>query len=244
MDSEAKRLASQGVANDITDMRRIENTSKGNNCGDMHAARRARRLGPRRHGGQRLPLRGNRRGAQDLPRKRRVRRLGTRGRSLRIEALQDRLLGLVRRIGRHYGDDMVEASFDATRARIATEPKLRLHVKNSFEYCGARLRADMEKYVADNEALIDGYLRRQAPANGLATAAWAQARSRTGIEFPIRQPRRRGESTKCPGPALGPLTNVNGAGARAETMAPCRIRAQRLRVRRIRRPGEPRRRGP
>lgn len=77
----------------------------------------------------------------------------------RIEALDGRLAGVIRAIGRHYRDDSLEATYERTRERIAAEPGLRLHVKNNFEYCGERLIAPMEAYVAENQALIEGYLK-------------------------------------------------------------------------------------
>ena len=71
-----------------------------------------------------------------------------------LRGLSTRLTRLVKAIGQYYEDGSVYASYEATRARIAGESRLKLHVKNHYEYCGEKLAADREKYVVENEALI------------------------------------------------------------------------------------------
>ncbi len=83
--------------------------------------------------------------------------------SARLRGLAERIGKLVASIGRHYRDDDLLATYEATRARIAAEPRLRLHVKNHYGYCGERLAVEMEKYVAENEALIGAFLEKPRP---------------------------------------------------------------------------------
>lgn len=81
--------------------------------------------------------------------------------SVELQRLSSRLGELVRAIGKHYGDEGLHHVFVATKARIATDLNLKLHVKNHYQYCGERLAREMETYVAENEALINGFLRKQ-----------------------------------------------------------------------------------
>ena len=75
-------------------------------------------------------------------------------RSTKLKLLATRLSGLVKQIGTHWSDSSLLPTYEATRDRIAGESRLKLHVKNYYEYCGEKLAADMEKYVVENEALI------------------------------------------------------------------------------------------
>ena len=84
----------------------------------------------------------------------------------RIDALRAqsaRLARLVKAIGQYYGDSSVHPTYEATRARIAAESRLRLHVKNHYEYCGERLVADMDRYLAENELLLGRYFTQPNP---------------------------------------------------------------------------------
>lgn len=78
-----------------------------------------------------------------------------------LKDLSARLGDLVQGIAGHYRDDSLYATYENTRARIAADGKLRLQVKQMYAYCGEKLSVDMAKYVAENEALIGGYLKRQ-----------------------------------------------------------------------------------
>lgn len=84
-------------------------------------------------------------------------------RSSALRALAGRIGKLVEAIGRYYGDGTLHATFEATRDRIARESRLKLHVKNHYEYCGERLAAEMDRYVAENEVLLASYFS-QSPA--------------------------------------------------------------------------------
>ena len=84
-------------------------------------------------------------------------------RSAKLRELAERMAAVVRAIGTHYKDDTLVPTYEATRDRIAGESRLRLHVKNHYEYCGERLATEMEKYVAENEELVVGYFKRGAP---------------------------------------------------------------------------------
>ena len=75
-------------------------------------------------------------------------------RSAKLKLLATRLSGLVKQIGSHWSDSSLLPTYEATRDRIAGESRLKLHVKNYYEYCGERLATEMEKYVVENEALI------------------------------------------------------------------------------------------
>lgn len=78
----------------------------------------------------------------------------------KAEALKQqagRIARLVKAIGQYYEDDSVHPTYEATRDRIAGESRLRLHVKNHYGYCGEKLTAEMDKYLAENELLLGRY---------------------------------------------------------------------------------------
>lgn len=82
-------------------------------------------------------------------------------RATSLKDLSARLGDLVQGIAGHYRDDSLYVTYENTRARIAADGKLKLQVKQMYQYCGPRLTTEMERYVAENEALINGYLKRQ-----------------------------------------------------------------------------------
>ena len=75
-------------------------------------------------------------------------------RAEKLKQLAGRISGLVKKIGSHWRDPSLLPTYEATRDRIAGESRLRLHVKNHYQYCGERLETEMEKYVVENEVLI------------------------------------------------------------------------------------------
>ena len=83
-----------------------------------------------------------------------------------LQGLSSRLGNLVRSIGRHYGDEGLYEIYESTKPRISADSKLKLHVKNYYQYCGDRLAREMEIYVAENEKLINEFLKRQPPRPG------------------------------------------------------------------------------
>ena len=84
-----------------------------------------------------------------------------------LRGLSTRLTRLVKAIGQYYEDGSVYASYEATRARIAGESRLKLHVKNHYEYCGERLVAEMDRYLSENEQLLGRYFSQpNAPSTG------------------------------------------------------------------------------
>lgn len=88
--------------------------------------------------------------------------------SKELQDLSSRLGGIVRLIGTHYRDTELVGVYDATKAQMATDPKLRFHVKNNHQNCGERTLGEMRAYVAENEALIGRFLeqkRANAPAS-------------------------------------------------------------------------------
>jgi hypothetical protein len=87
-----------------------------------------------------------------------------RGRVLR--GLSNRLGDLVRSIGMHYGDEGLYQIYESTKPTISSDSKLRLHVKNYYQYCGDRLAREMEAYVSENEKLINEFLKKQSPRPG------------------------------------------------------------------------------
>jgi hypothetical protein len=80
-----------------------------------------------------------------------------------LRAQSARLSRLVKAIGQYYGDSSLHPTYEATRERIAAESRLRLHVKNHYEYCGERLVADMDRYLAENELLLGRYFTQENP---------------------------------------------------------------------------------
>ena len=82
-------------------------------------------------------------------------------RATSLKDLSARLGDLVQGIAGHYRDDSLYATYENTRARIAADGRLKLQVKQMYQYCGERLSTEMGRYVAENEALINGYLKRQ-----------------------------------------------------------------------------------
>jgi hypothetical protein len=73
-----------------------------------------------------------------------------------------RLGGVVGAIGRHYADETLAETFEATRRKIAGETAMRGYVKTKYQYCGDALFEDMTAYVQSNETLINGYFAREA----------------------------------------------------------------------------------
>jgi hypothetical protein len=90
-----------------------------------------------------------------------------RGRSIRD--LDRRLMEVVRAIGKHYGEEALDGTYAATKARIATDPRLKFHQRNNYATCGDHLIDQLAAYVAENESMIGQYFRGQAP--GLPPAA-------------------------------------------------------------------------
>lgn len=98
-----------------------------------------------------------------------------------VGALSARLRALAESVGRHYRDDSIAATFEATRTRISEEVAMRGYVKTKYRYCGDALLDDMSAYVADNEKLIGGYFQRQAlqPPERKPAPAPAKSREKT-----------------------------------------------------------------
>ena len=84
-------------------------------------------------------------------------------RASELRDLNARLGDLIQGIAGHYRDDSLYVVYENTRRHIASSGSLRLHVKNHYQYCGERLASEMGKYVAENEALINGWLEKQRP---------------------------------------------------------------------------------
>ena len=78
-----------------------------------------------------------------------------------LTSLQTRLAAVVDSIGRHYRDDAMPATFEATRESIAGETAMRGYVKTKYQYCNDALVEDMTAYVESNEKLLGGYFARQ-----------------------------------------------------------------------------------
>lgn len=84
--------------------------------------------------------------------------------SREIGDLAARLAAVVRSIGAHFRDSSLASIYEATKANMAADTKLRFHVKNNHQYCGERTLGEMRAYVAENEALIGNYLARKPAA--------------------------------------------------------------------------------
>jgi hypothetical protein len=81
--------------------------------------------------------------------------------SREIQDLAGRLDKLVRTVGTHYRDSELPSVYAATKAQMATDTKLRFHVKNNHQNCGERTLGEMRAYVAENEALIGKFVERK-----------------------------------------------------------------------------------
>jgi hypothetical protein len=79
----------------------------------------------------------------------------------KLKDLSRRIGDLIGAIGMHYRDHTLADTYDATRALIASDTHLQLHVKNHYEYCGGKLATSMDAYVRENEVLLQGYFRKQ-----------------------------------------------------------------------------------
>ena len=77
--------------------------------------------------------------------------------------LSTRLTEVVRSVGTYYADDGLDAVYASTKAEIASDPKLRFHVKSNHRNCGERLMSEMHTYVTENESLIGDYIHRPRP---------------------------------------------------------------------------------
>jgi len=80
--------------------------------------------------------------------------------SREIASAADRLTKLVGAIAAHYGDTSLASVYSATKAQIASDTKLKFHVKSNHGYCNERFMGEIKTYVAENEALIGGHLAR------------------------------------------------------------------------------------
>ena len=78
-----------------------------------------------------------------------------------ITELSGRLAELVRTIGQYYRDGEVPSVYEATKAHMAADTKLKFHVKNNHQNCGERTLGEMRAYVAENEALIGKFVERK-----------------------------------------------------------------------------------
>jgi hypothetical protein len=81
--------------------------------------------------------------------------------SREIQDLAGRLDKLVRTVGTHYRDAELPSVYAATKAQMATDTKLRVHVKNNHQNCGERTLGELRAYVAENEALIGKFVEKK-----------------------------------------------------------------------------------
>ena len=79
--------------------------------------------------------------------------------SRELESLSTRLTEVVRLVATHYGDGALPTIYASTKAEIAADPKLKFHVKSNLQYCGERLMGEMRAYVAENETLINTFIK-------------------------------------------------------------------------------------
>lgn len=80
-----------------------------------------------------------------------------------MRALGTRLTRLVKAIGQYYDDSSVFASYEATRMRLAGDAKLKVHLKNNYDYCGPRFAAELDRYLTENEQLLGRYFSQDPP---------------------------------------------------------------------------------
>lgn len=86
------------------------------------------------------------------------------GRAREIAELSGRLAELVRTIAQHHRDAEVPAVYEATKASLAADTRLRLHVKNNHQHCGSRTLAEMRAYVSENEESFRRFFERRRHA--------------------------------------------------------------------------------
>jgi hypothetical protein len=79
-----------------------------------------------------------------------------------LRSHQQRIGGLVHAIAKHYRDGGLYETYEATRARIAGEGYMKDYGRSKYRYCSDPLAADMERYVAEHEKLLNGYFSSQA----------------------------------------------------------------------------------
>lgn len=79
--------------------------------------------------------------------------------SRELASLATRLAEVVRLVATHYGDGALPSIYASTKAEIAADPKLRFHVKSNLQSCGERLMGEMRAYVAENETLINTFIK-------------------------------------------------------------------------------------
>ena len=84
--------------------------------------------------------------------------------SREIADLSGRLAELVRTIGQYYRDADVPVLYESTKARMASDTKLKFHVKNNHQYCGERTLGEMRAYVAENEESFRKFFERREAA--------------------------------------------------------------------------------
>lgn len=89
--------------------------------------------------------------------------------SREIADLSGRLRELVRTIAQHHGDREVPALYEATKAQMAADTKLKHHVKKNHESCGERTLAEMRTYVSENEETFRRFFERGKPGPETAT---------------------------------------------------------------------------
>jgi hypothetical protein len=80
----------------------------------------------------------------------------------KLKSLSARLGDLIRSVAIHYKDDSLYATYESTKSRISADPQLRSQTESKYQSCGDRLLTQMEAYVVENEALLNGYFTRQA----------------------------------------------------------------------------------
>lgn len=88
-----------------------------------------------------------------------------------LDDLLSRLGAVVGAIGRHYRDDTLAETFEATREKIAGETAMRGYVKTKYQYCADALVQDMSAYVESNEKLLHGYFERESERSSRESAA-------------------------------------------------------------------------
>jgi hypothetical protein len=82
--------------------------------------------------------------------------------ALQLQDLVNRLAGLVKSVANHYGDETLYLIFETTKTKLSSGAEMKTYANGKYQYCGDQLFLDMEAYVAENENLINGYLKRQS----------------------------------------------------------------------------------
>lgn len=81
--------------------------------------------------------------------------------ALKMHELLMRIDGLVESIAAHYNDNVLQVTHQMARVKMSGDPSLREYAKATYQYCSPSLLTDMDRYLEENEKVIQGYLKKK-----------------------------------------------------------------------------------